>query len=487
MLRICTLLVVLFSFHSLLFGNNISLSNVELKNQNQTEGTIMVSFDLSWDNSWRLAQGNWDAAWIFMKYRVGDGAWQHAKLDLEGHLTGKGTALEISPGRYNENAPFDAINNPALGSFIYRSETGSGTFAATDIELRWNYAANGIQSAATIDVKLFALEMVYVPTGSFNVGGTDAESGNTFTPTTIFTADATVIPSGIGKYGGMEGGYPSGETAPDSSLWPNGYSAFYCMKYEISQQQYVDFLNTLSTTQQANLVENPLPASGRYGIQESAGVYSTSNPYLACNYLSWADGLAYADWAGLRPMTELEYEKACRGTLQPVTGEYAWGNASLNTASYSLTNSGQYNEEISANYSTTAGNASYGNTFEDGPLRAGIFASNASNTGRMTSGATYWGIMEMSGNVYENCVSLNAAVGRAFLGNNGDGTLASNGSANENSWPGSDAIGSMARGSCFINGNSQNLRVSERFSYLETGRNVAYGFRVVRLAPAIEQ
>ena len=30
-------------------------------------------------------------------------------------------------------------------------------------------------------------------------------------------------------------------------------------------------------------------------------------------HISWSDMSAYLDWSGLRPMTELEYEKACRG------------------------------------------------------------------------------------------------------------------------------------------------------------------------------
>jgi hypothetical protein len=39
---------------------------------------------------------------------------------------------------------------------------------------------------------------------------------------------------------------------------------------------------------------------------------------------------AFADWSGLRPMSELEYEKACRGYNTPaVPNEYAWGNAKL--------------------------------------------------------------------------------------------------------------------------------------------------------------
>ncbi|MEZ4685574.1 MAG: hypothetical protein R3B47_05775 [Bacteroidia bacterium] len=45
------------------------------------------------------------------------------------------------------------------------------------------------------------------------------------------------------------GGYPFGESAPVAA-WPNGFNAFYCMKYEISEQQWVDFFNSLTYPQQ---------------------------------------------------------------------------------------------------------------------------------------------------------------------------------------------------------------------------------------------
>ena len=55
---------------------------------------------------------------------------------------------------------------------------------------------------------------------------------------------------------------------------------------------------------------------------------------IACNFLNWADGAAYADWAGLRPMTELEYVKASRGTRSPVVNEYAWSTTNLHASAY---------------------------------------------------------------------------------------------------------------------------------------------------------
>jgi hypothetical protein len=53
-----------------------------------------------------------------------------------------------------------------------------------------------------------------------------------------------------------------------------------------------------------------------------------------CLGLSWADGAAFAAWAGLRPMTELECEKVVRGTREPIPGEVGpsyWGVSGFNT------------------------------------------------------------------------------------------------------------------------------------------------------------
>ena len=141
------------------------------------------------------------------------------------------------------------------------------------------------------------------------------------------------------------------------------------------------------------------------------------------------DGAAYSDWAGLRPLTELEYEKACRGTLTPVADEYVWGTATIADSAYTLSNAGANNEGIASNYSSGAGNASYGTTDGsiDGPLRVGIFAANSLNSGRMTAGASYYGIMELSGNLWERPVTIGNATGRGFTGLHGDGALDASG------------------------------------------------------------
>jgi formylglycine-generating enzyme required for sulfatase activity len=273
------------------------------------------------------------------------------------------------------------------------------------------------------------------------------------------------------------------------------------MKYEVTQQQYVDFLNTLTQTQAdaRKYTDTGAYPPERYAITGSTvGSYATTNPYVACNFLSWADDAAYADWSGLRPMTELEFEKACRGPLAAVPGENAWGTAGkansevnfedeciIPCSDYTLSGAGTASEGIATNYSTTVGNANYEKTnlfyTIDGPVRVGIFAANVLNTGRVSAGASYWGIMELSGNVVERPVTITNATGRAFTGTHGDGQLTSNGAADAATWPGTDAVGADVRGGTFTQ-DWDDLSVSFRGNAFlsDSNRSSIYGFRAVR-------
>ncbi len=109
------------------------------------------------------------------------------------------------------------------------------------------------------------------------------------------------------------------------------------MKYEISQQGYVDFLNSLTQAQATTRKYNMTGTDYRYAITGNVvGSYATTNPFVVCNFISWADLAAYLDWSGLRPMTELEFEKSCRGTLPAVPNEYAWGTTGIASSAYTL-------------------------------------------------------------------------------------------------------------------------------------------------------
>ena len=469
--RIAAFIVAALIMAAPAWANNVQVENVDLTGQDTTDDYIDIQFDISWDNSWKLASVvpyNWDAAWVFAKWKVQNGGtWSHCTLSTtDGHHTAvAGSVIDAS---------FSKDNN-GTGVFIYRSSEGTGSNDWDGVKLRWNYGTDGMADNDFVDVRVFAIEMVYVPEGAFYLG--DGVSTYTFydndspnDPAYISTASLNVNASNYMSGGPIAVDGDGGIT--DNADYPTGYSAFYCMKYETSQDQYAEFLNTLTPAQDANRVTS--------GIGGSAGSRTAPYPDRPGNYLSWNDCAAYADWAGLRPMTELEFEKACRGTS--TTGVYAWGNSFIAGSAYTLSNAGQPNETIATGYaSDPTGNASYNTTTGSigRPLRCGIYATSTSS--RAEAGASYYGIMEMSGNLVELIVTLGNSTGRGFTGSHGDGVLDIGGYADVGAWPGTDAVGGGDRGGCYSHVVS-TLRVSDRsaavFAY--TSRYPGAGFRVVR-------
>ena len=121
-----------------------------------------------------------------------------------------------------------------------------------------------------------------------------------------------------------------------------------------------------------------------------------------------------------------------------------------------------------------------------GPLRNGAFATkNYGLASRRYSGGSYYGVMELSGNVWERVVTVANSDGRAFTGAHGDGALDTNGRANVSNWPSSTtAAGSGLRGGSW-NAVSTAARVSDRSNAANavTARASDYGGRGVRTAP----
>lgn len=472
------MLCLLWIIHPVLNGNNIALSNITISGQDIEKHTCLIGFDISWENSWRSDLDglgyqepyNYDAAWVFVKFRVNGGPWQHVYFDTTGHIPSPGSIIET--GLVDPEQPYSASSNQVTGVFIYRDSNGSGSFSLTNVRILWNYGASGVNDNDRIDLRIFAIEHVFIPQGSFFLG----TGGNE--PSAFYTYPDVATPFGvIGEEEiivGQENGnlyynvsYQGGDqSGPIPATFPKGFKAFYCMKYEISQQQYVDFLNTLTQPQAS--VRKYSGSGYRYAITgNSVGQYSTSRPYVACSNLNWADIAAYFDWSGLRPITEMEYEKTCRGTLQPVPDEFAWGTDTVTIGAYTLSNNGGTSENISSNFNSSEGNAAHSLTIPingpvNGPLRVGIFAGNPMNTGRITAGATYYGVMEMSGNLLEHFVSAGHPAGRLFTALHGDGILTSTGNADVTNWPGSDSAGAGFRGS-YWSYVSPYMRVSDRY------------------------
>lgn len=462
-------------------ANNLTVSSVSLGNVSLGQVTAKVQFNISWDNSWRTAT-NYDAAWVFIKYSTNAGvSWNHATLKTSGtnpagFSQGSGTALDII-------VPADK-----KGVFLQRSANGAGSVSTSSIQFVWDYGADGVISTSTVRVKVFAIEMVYIPTNAFYVGSGGSETSAFYTYPT--TTNAFLISSENAINVGATSNYlyyPSStyggdQTGPIPAAFPKGYAAFYMMKYDISQGQYADFLNIITSTQAATR----WVTQTTYRQMTLAGTYpnySASRPDRACNWLSWADVTAYSDWAALRPMTELEFEKAARGVSVPTPNEYAWGNTTITQA---IAISGT--EDGTETITTVGANCNYGSaTFTggdagQGPLRCGIFATSSST--RVSSGAGYYGVMDLSGNLWKRPVTVGNATGRAFTGLHGDGALNGTGDANVTNWPVTDAVGAGRRGGSWSL-DATYARTSDRIiaAYTNSSRSSSYGGRCVRTSP----
>ncbi|MEG1573318.1 MAG: hypothetical protein RR328_07175, partial [Bacteroidales bacterium] len=284
---------------------------------------------------------------------------------------------------------------------------------------------------------------------------------------------------------GTQKTYPTGAALPftyvqtgsgarslrSSATYPNGQSAYYVMKHELSQHAYVDFLNTLTPAQQSSRAgaAKPILAANSFfspvaNCRQSVAVRTTStgspaiygnlvttspsqwNPStnagnIAMVYLNWADNAAYLCWAGLRPLTELEYEKACRGDRSAVLGEYAWGtsNAVLHTSLTDPNLAKELAAPSGANFIQWLGG--YESKF---PARVGLLATPTSN--RTQAGAGYYGALNLSDNVAEIYVNVSTAEGIAFSGEHGNGNLNGNGDAEIATWPATTGEGAGIRG-----------------------------------------
>lgn len=547
-LKICIVFAVML-IPSWLVANDILVSSAVLTGQNTTAGLnnpanfTFARFNLSWSNSWRVTTGptNWDAAWIFVKYRIEGGTgctagnWQHASLSTT-NADHSITTDNGTPGSFS-------VPTDGKGAFIYRTGPGTGAINWQQVLLRWNYGADGVLDACNVSIKVFAVEMVFVPQASFFAGDGASNNGQ-------FKAGSTAAPFQItseagfalgGAVGAMGNSNRTGENAPlddfDNATpqtlpadFPKGFAAFYSMKYEISQEQYMEFLNVLTVAQQlqrhgatlaGRFFTNGTTPGTRNGIKcvvfpagSTPGTYAcdlnnnsvvnepADGQNIAVAALNAMDLLAYLDWAALRPMTELELEKAGRGTLPAVINEYAWGSAALHGTSYlPIINSGAGNE-VPTGPSTTVGNSLYGVTAAGlgGPIRVGAFATSTSS--RVTAGASYYGIMELTGNVWELVVGVASVASRSYTGVHGNGTLNTTGFADANFWPGSNGSAVMTSvftapnsgsttytGMMFRSGSFQDnvfLRLSDRAYPAWNGlggRDPRNGGRGVRLAP----
>ena len=524
-------------------ASNIQIASVKVSKIDET--MAYIQFDLSWDYSWRDRRHyNWDAAWVFMKsYSSYFKTWQHVYPEEPVGtpvITGGGSYMAQPHSIGNSNVVFwsdfgycrtDFGERPA-GFFIYRNEVSNGSNLIENIRIKWNYAADGYLPEDNLQVSVFAIEMVYIPAHNYIIG--DGTSTNA-----LYVNDKNLIiktdlndkrAKFMGTVESEKGFTYLGTPVPDT--FPKGKKAFYIMKYEISQHAYADFLNTLTIEQQTARAQcSPYAAKGTLAMVPPAynsnpGQYrnyirlrspalpetddepatpakfghsltggngdmdwdmETNGGNVACNFLSFDDGLAYLDWACLRPFTEMEFEKACRG-IRFLRKDMAWGaqyGLAINRAG---TKDPYFTNPFTPNERPKDTTCCY---LETGKapwvIRCGGFAFDSSN--REQSGATYYGVMNMSDNLWERCVNVSTEAGRSFIPVEGDGILDEGSNAGDayvpkdlydetSCWPGKEGFG--------FRGNQVSNRTYAESQWINKGeaeRNPYTGFRGARSVP----
>ena len=441
------------------------------------ENGVRVSVDVRWANAWRN-QRNHDAVWLFVKYRSSPRApWRHGRVS------------NIDPGA---TAPRVTCTPSAdrVGAMCGVSATFRGDVATTvTIDLDVTNISPAERAQPTFEAVAHGTEMVFVPAGAFTIGDRDtaalaqaafyrSDAQGNYAGTMRIESEAAIdIAARDGAlFYRSANQYQGDRQGPLPADFPKGTRAFYTMKYELSQGEYAAFLNTLS--QDATGFRSNTGVKGyardRGTLRDDGGRYITDNPRRPANMISWDDGIAFADWAGLRPMTEFEFTKAARGPLDPVAGDYPWGTNSRARLLRRMTATGDLIQTAAAD------------------------ESRLSDATREELGASYWWVMDLAGSVWEKVVTIGHASGRAFRGTHGDGELRSYGRATNEDWPAGDLDGGGFgyRGGGHYDWETERVRdpnarvlnphspVSWRpyGSWGGAPRGVAYGFRGVRTA-----
>lgn len=448
-----------------LYAGNLKISD-DVRVIGVNNNAFTLSLSLSWDNAWQ-DDYNFDAVWLFVKYRTQDDpAWKPLFFSQTGHqFTPQGECL---PGE---------TGTEVVGLFVWPANPVNGK-AVLQCQLSCKIP-DGVTAQQVEDNALYfavqGIEMVYIPAGAYYLG--DGASDGSFGAVGSKEPYLVVSEEAVSLTDLNDSGLDL------SAAYPKGYNGFFCMKTEITQGQYVDFLNLLSFEDQVSLLNHT------YFMQEGRFIFDgTSEPQengsttpqlrngiklqkgfnqvdeaplifmndlnnngiggedgdgqaLACNFLSAKDLFSYCSWAGLRPLSELEYEKACRRLFPeyPRAGAYPWGSESGAVAitDADIQHIGTLSEQVSG-----AGNIN-GGSQRTSPVRGGAFAVSGSTA--QTAGASFWGVMEMAGNLKECCIAATAD----FSDECGDGNMQS------------QLSGAVWRGGGFLS-DLDKLRVSNR-------------------------
>jgi len=400
------------------FGNtDLQVRNIQLISLAETTGETRLLFDLSWSNAWR-SDRNHDAAWIFVKV-IGEAGQFHVRIAPDGHRVQDITGDPTVEGRID-------VSEDNAGLFVYPAgEYRGGVSWRLSIRLDSEQIEEAVRAAGdNVRVSVFGIEMVYIPPGPFYAGDPDeaatqftsfyASDGNGGAADFFHIDSEDPIPVGpnAGELHYIEAEYGGDRGGPIPAAFPKGTRPFYIMKYELSQGQYVNFLSSIGddAAYRAHFDDDTYEAK-RGTIRYESGHYVAGVPHRPLNFMQWDDGLAFADWAGLRPMTEFEFAKAARGPDRPAPRSFPWGDDSRERLARIV------------------------GTEDDLIMTNGWDESRLTDATRPLFGASFYWVMDLAGSVWERVVTPSRSDGRVFTGSHGDGVLGEMGRATNDDWP----------------------------------------------------
>ncbi len=389
-----------------------------------------ATFSLRWPNSWRN-QRNHDGAWIVL--RGADPTRGPLRLAAEGHgAIGKTPAI-VTPSQ------------DGLGVFVAPAADHRG-----DVE--WQVTLQLAEPAPSA-IEAWAVGMVLVPAGAFELGDDDARAlrfgafhrvGSEGKQPLVFPvadeAELTVAATpGALWYARDPAGYQGDQSGPIPAAWPKGTRAFWIMKHELTQGEYARFVDAMPTAwrERRIAIPNRGEEAATFSLDRDGARIVATAPNRPCNFVSWDDTCAFADWMALRPMTEFEFEKAARGPQRPVAGDYPWGTADAKALARQVTRT------------------------RDLAMATIADEAELTETTRAKLGASHYWVMDLAGSLWERVVSAGHPAGRAFLGSHGDGVLSTTGGHTNADWPSMDAKGAMAAGVGFRGGAEYFATASE--------------------------
>jgi len=267
--------------------------------------------------------------------------------------------------------------------------------------------------------------MVYVPAGEF-LRGTSIDR-------------ARALAAQFGAYFAVE--------TPQRSI---DLDAYYMDKFEVTNQQYAQFLAVLAPAgrpyahPQAPPPKDPIPAYW-YDRRLNGATHPVTG-------VDWYDAATYCHWAGRRLPTEAQWEKAARG---PSGQEYPWGNT--------------WNAAYANNAELTFGQPILSHTQWLqllAPLRLEALQQLTKPVGSFPEGVSPYGVYDMGGNLWEWCQdSYQKDYYHSAPSRNPSG-------------PSSSAY-KVLRGGCWSSHRGM-LRAAYRNYDLATDRHLEVGFRCVR-------